>query len=421
MKCIIVAAMTLLVTMPARAQEPQGERPSPQDGTWSLRWRDHPAIDWSGKLHVEFRARLQGDRRASRAAIETAGGDGFDVGRRRIGLQGGIGSVVEFQVERELEKNDPWRDVFVNYRGRKSAQIQIGQFKLPFGLEETTSGARLDFIYRSLVSMRLAPGRDAGVMLHGQLIDRRLEYEVGSFAHDGDNARPNGGSRVFGGRTTAGRVTLEPFRRSKSALSDVQVGVAFTHSSLPEGFPAIRGRSVLGVSFFDADQWVRGHRRRAGVQVRWRPGRFSVASEYLRVSDDRRGQDRNGGNLTPLLARGWYVDGTWVAAGASSSTHAPEPRRPLFQGGFGSIQLAVRLEQLGFGSASGTSPPSASPRAESVLGNRETAITFGASWHPNRWITARGNLIREQIGEPTRNSPPGLRFWTRLFRIQLAI
>jgi len=86
MKCIIAAAMTLLVTIPASAQEAQGERPSHEDGTWSLKWRDHPEIDWSGKLHVEFRARLQGDRRTSRAAIETTDGDGFDVGRRRIGL-----------------------------------------------------------------------------------------------------------------------------------------------------------------------------------------------------------------------------------------------------------------------------------------------------------------------------------------------
>jgi hypothetical protein len=45
-------------------------------------------------------------------------------------------------------------------------------------------------------------------MLHGRLAGRTLGYEVGGFAHDGDNAQPNGGGRVFGGRTVAGRVAL---------------------------------------------------------------------------------------------------------------------------------------------------------------------------------------------------------------------
>ena len=329
--------------------------------------------------------------------------------------------VVDFQIEGEIERANPWRDAYVNYHGLRAAQIQAGLFKLPFGLEETTGGEKLDFIYRSLVSTRLAPGRDGGLMLHGRLVKRTLGYEVGVFAHDGDNARPNGGTRVFGGRTIAGRVTVEPFRRSKSAISDLQVGMAFTESPLPQGFPAIRGRSVLGVSFFDPDHWVEGRRQRSGVQARWRPGPFSFASEYIRVSDDRRGQSLEGADLAPLLARGWYVSGAWVVAGARRVTSAAVPRRPLFHGGFGSIQVAMRLERLSFGSDPGTDPPSSSPRAESVLGNGETATTFGATWHPNRWITVEGNLIREQIGEPSRDSLPHLRFWSRLVRFQLAI
>jgi phosphate-selective porin len=271
------------------------------------------------------------------------------------------------------------------------------------------------------VSARLAPGRDRGVLLHGRVARRTLGYEIGMFAHDGDNARPKGGTRVFGGRTLAGRVTLEPFRHSKSTMSDVQVAVAFTRSSLPEGFPAVRGRSVLGVSFFDSDVWVEGNRRRDGMHVRWRPGPFSVASEYIRVSDDRRSQSQAGTDLPPFLARGWYVSGSWVVAGATGAASADHPRRPLFQGGFGSIQVAMRLEHLSLGSAPGTDSPSTSPRADVVLGNRETALTMGATWHPNRWITVEGNLIREEIGAASVAAVPHLRVWSRLIRCQLAI
>ena len=343
------------------------------------------------------------------------------MGRRRIGVDGEIARAVDFQIEREIERANPWRDVYANYRPMRGAQIQAGQFKIPFGLEETTGGGNLDFIYRSIVSTRLAPGRDDGVMLHGRVGRRRLGYEIGIFAHDGENARSKGGTRVFGGRTLAGRVTVEPFRRSKSTMSDLQVAVAFTRSPLPEGFPAVRGKSVLGVSFFDSDVWVEGNRRRDGVHVRWRPGPFSVASEYMRVSDDRRGQSQSGTDLPPFLARGWYVSGTWVVAGAAGAASADQPARPLFQGGFGSIQVAMRLEHLSLGSVPGTDLPSTSPRADVVLGNRETAMTTGATWHPNRWITVEGNLIREAIGAAAVVAVPHLRVWSRLIRFQLAI
>ena len=289
LKCVPCALLMLSLTMPAAAQDvTTGETLAPSEGGWKLRWDDHPEVEWIGRLRVEIHARVQSDGRTSDAAIADDKGDAFDVGRRRIGVQGDVGRYVAFTLEREIETTNPWRDVWVNVRPSRIAQVQAGQFKIPFGLEETTGGGSLDFIYRSLVSRRLAPGRDRGLMLHGRLAGRTLGYEVGTFAHDGDNARPNGGVRVFGGRTVAGRVVAEPFGRSKAPGSDLRIGVAFTRSSVPEGFPAIRGRSVLGVPFFDSDVWVRGSRPRIGLQAQWRPGPVSVASEFIRVADDRR-------------------------------------------------------------------------------------------------------------------------------------
>ena len=422
MRCVPISALVLLLAMPVAAQDPPtSATPAPANDGWRVRWDGHPAIDWPGVLHVEFHARLQGDGRASEAAIERRDDDGFDVGRRRIGIEGRLGRHVEFQVERDLEATNPWRDVWINYRPVRAAQIQAGQFKLPFGLEETTGGGSLDFIHRSLISTRLAPGRDRGLMLHGRVAGRRLGYEVGVFAHDGDHARPNGGRRVFGDRTIAGRVTAEPFGRSKAWWSDLHLGTAFTTSALPEGFPAIRGRSLLGVPFFNSDLWVEGRRERTGLEARWRPGPLSISSEFIRVADDRRAQSMSGTDLTPFVARGWYASGAWVVLGARRVARAAVPHRPLFGGGFGSVQLTGRVERFSLGGATGTDAPSASPRASAIAGNGEHAVTLGAIWHPNRWISIHGNLVREAIGEAGRDSYPRLRFWSRLVRVQVEI
>ncbi len=60
---------------------------------------------------------------------------------------------------------------------------------MPFGLEQNTGVGNLDFAYRALGSTALAPGRDRGVMVFGDL--GRVNYEAGVFDDDGDIAESN--------------------------------------------------------------------------------------------------------------------------------------------------------------------------------------------------------------------------------------
>src|SRR5262249_47476999 len=145
---------------------------------------------------------------------------------------------------------DPWRDVFANYHQFDFVQVQGGKFKLPFSLDENTSPANLDFVFRSLAANHLAPGRDNGVMVHGRLVKRMVRYELGIFDHDGHNGRTHNLERVYGGQSTAGRVTVQPFRGTKSAADDLQVGLAFTSSEVPLGFTSLRGQTFLDATFF---------------------------------------------------------------------------------------------------------------------------------------------------------------------------
>ena len=129
-------------------------------------------------------------------------------------------------------------------------QVQGGQFRLPFSLDENTGSTNLDFVYRSLAARQLAPGRDPGVMVHGRVLPRRLlRYEAGVFSDDGRNARTSNPDKVWGGTTVAGRVAVQPWRTLESVLEDLQVGVAATRSEVPEGIPvaARRGRARRAV------------------------------------------------------------------------------------------------------------------------------------------------------------------------------
>ena len=54
-----------------------------------------------------------------------------DVARRRIGIEGEILNIFDYQVERELTANrDPWRDVYLNYKQYGFAEVMAGKFKV---------------------------------------------------------------------------------------------------------------------------------------------------------------------------------------------------------------------------------------------------------------------------------------------------
>ena len=363
------------------------------------------AGDW---LQLDFRARFQGDVRRSEAPMADDDA-GLDIARRRIGIEGflGRGRLFEYQVEYQFGVHE-WRDLYIDYRPSKALQVKAGMFKLPFGLEENTSATSLDFVYRARISSRLAPGRDRGVAAHGRVLRNLLIYEAGVFRHDGDNARPSASERVFGGHTVAARVVARPFRESKTPFESLQVGGALSGTNIPLGFPAVRARTVFGESFYDSRVWVRGRRQRTGVEARWRPGRMSLQTEYIRLSDERRGQSVEDGDLSPLVAQGWYVSGTYALT---------RKRNRL-----GVVELAARYETLSFGSGGAEGERSTSARADAVLGNTDRATTIGVNWHVHRWVKVQANVIREDIQRPLMGPLPGrAAFWSRAFRIQLAI
>lgn len=64
---------------------------------------------------------------------------------------------------------------------KKTFQIAVGQFKVPFGRQELTSSNRLQFVDRDLLTFEFTRGRDIGVQLQGHVARGRLEYRAGIF------------------------------------------------------------------------------------------------------------------------------------------------------------------------------------------------------------------------------------------------
>ena len=404
-----------------KEQKPKKEKPKEEYPEFRL--DDHPSIVFGKGTHLDLRARFSVDKADSEASTDDpAETSTTDLGKRRIGVSGEIANIIEFQIERELTDNDPWRDVYGEYKQFVFARVRGGKFKIPFSLDENTGASRLDFMFRSLAATHLAPGRDIGVMAHGRVWKRVIGYEAGVFEHDGKNARTNNTAKVFGGQTKAARVTIEPLRNMKNAVGDLSLGVAFTRSDVPEGIAALRGQTVMEQTFFSsADYIVNGPRRRTGIEMEFLPGPASIKAEWMKVETERRGESVEDTDLSPLIGEGWYVSGTYAITGEKKS-NVNNPKKPLLQGGFGAVEVGARVESLRFRSGASAEPGSRSPRADVILGNRNQVTTFGVNWYINRFFKVQANYIREKLDDPSLGPLPSkASFATKAVRFQFSL
>ena len=356
----------------------------------SLRLGDAVVLKPTARLHADIRTTdVEGDSDAD-----------LDLARRRVGVKGKVGSRVEFEVEREIDADGRWRDVFADVRASRALQVRAGHFKVPFSREQLTGAGDLDFIDRSRAADLLAPGRGAGVEVHGRVARRVLGYQAGVFVRDG--TRRDASAAVGHEPTVAARLTVRPFRstRRTGRFSDLEIGVASTVSDLDDGRASLRGRLTTKDVFF-APVLVSGRRLRVGGDLDWRPGPLEVRAEFLRADDARQHQGLLGETLPPLRAQGWYVSGVWAV-----STR---------------VALAVRAEQLSFGTPGAADLQIWTPRAEQLSAVTDRGWTLGVNWTVHRFVRVQANAVREQIVDRSRAGSSAHASWKPVVRIQVAM
>jgi phosphate-selective porin OprO/OprP len=411
----------------SEAQTREQPAPQPVRQDVEFRWRDHPQVRSGRLFRVDFQAKFQWDARDP--GDDPPDFDEYEIHRMRVGIEGELFNHYQFSVERELTENETgtdntsttprksaWKDVYLEVNYTDAAQVRFGKYKIPFGLEQLTGIANLDFVYRSLSANYLAPGRDIGLMVHGRFFGRGLNYWAGVFKQDGENARS---SSIVGADTTvAVRVTGTPFRRVKAAgLDDLEVGGAFTVSSLddesttPNG---LRGRTVMSQFVFFEPVFVKGQRRRYEVDGDWSAGPVGARAEFTYTVDTRDNQGLADQDLPDARARGWYVSGAWVLTGERKERPVV-PKRA-----FGAIEAVARYDKLWFDSTPSGEPELRNPRAEFILPNADRVLSLGINWYITRWVKLQLQTIREELEDPERSPVPGA-FWSPVFRFQVGI
>jgi phosphate-selective porin OprO/OprP len=341
--------------------------------------------------HFDGRFFDEGDDASSSTTDDT-----FFFRRVRLLFEGTLAEVVDFRVMPELGGNTGTsgsatfnlQDAYVNARYFPAANLQLGKYKSPFGLERLQSATALTFVERGLPT-QLVPNRDLGVMVHGALREGLFNYQLAYMDGVGDAGSWDNDEND--GKDVVARVFLHPFQESPwPALQGLGYGVAVSWGREDGATPQYRTAgqqtffryrtNVGGVTGNDVE--LAEDRWRYSPQAYWYWGPFGLFGEY--VSSTGFVETELAGDSTRAENTSWQVAASWVLTGENASYRGVTPRAPFARDapGWGAFEVAARYSTLEVDDDvfdDGFADPAASAQ-------QADAWAVGVNWYLNRYL-----------------------------------
>ncbi|MEY2480238.1 MAG: phosphate-selective porin OprO and OprP [Verrucomicrobiota bacterium] len=257
----------------------------------------------------------------------TALKDRFRLRRARINLTGDFAEQFDFKIEGDFENSDgisssrtafSATDIFINWHAYPEANVKIGQWKAPFGLEQITPDTKLFTAERSLPTGALTPERQIGVQVWGKPFtnlwaDQKdlVTYYAGIFNGNGRNTTINDNNNFM----FVSRLELLPWK-GKVFDQDASIKLggdilnsrddAGTNISQALNLKVNADGSLSPFTLPGADE-----RTAWSVDAWFNIGPFDLIGEYLSEDVDGRTVAGKAAGFADFNPSGWYVQGSY--------------------------------------------------------------------------------------------------------------
>lgn len=291
-----------------------------------------PVLPWGKESKLTLGGFLQangefGDVNAFGGSLPNGPNETLDrirLRRARINVSGDFLENFDFKLEGDFEQGDGISsgrtafgatDLFVNWHSFPEINIKVGQYKAPFGLEQTTPDTLLFTAERTLVTGALTPERQVGIQLWGKpmanlLPEQKdlLSYAVGAFNGNGRNTITNDNNDFM----YVARLESMPFKgKLFNQDSRWRLGVNGLYSrdaanvnlSQTGNLIVQSDGSLVPFSTHAADQRVAW-----GIDQNFTIGPFDLIAEYLQ---ERITSTSIPAGFTDFTAKGYYVQGSY--------------------------------------------------------------------------------------------------------------
>ncbi|HEV2084132.1 MAG TPA: porin [Gemmatimonadales bacterium] len=341
-----------------------------------------------GKFAVRLKGLVQTDGRffLSDSAVPVT--NTFFIRRARPILEATVGKYLEFRVQPDFGQGTTVLfDAYTDVKIAPAFAVRAGKFKPAVDLERYQAASDIVFAERALAT-NLAPNRDVGLQLSGDIGSGAFTWQVGVF--NGVPDLGNGDGDVSDAKDLAGRVFLQPFKTG--TLGGLGVGVAGT-TGLERGTaaaPALASYRTPGQQTWFRytsstttpanNVFANGRRARLAPQAYLYTGPLGLHAEYIQ---SWQAVSRAGAATVKLKHTAWETTGSFFLTGEKNSFKSAAPKKPFDPkaGTFGALELAARYSELSIDDA--TFPTFASPASTP---SKAKAWAVGVNWYLARAI-----------------------------------
>jgi phosphate-selective porin OprO/OprP len=341
-----------------------------------------------GRFSLKFRGLVQTDARFFLSDSAVPATNNFFVRRARPILDLVLGKYLELRLQPDFAQGttvlfDAYSDVKIS----PAFAVRVGKFKPPVDLERLQSASDIVFAERALAT-NLAPNRDIGLQLSGDVSGGLLTWQAGVF--NGVPDLGNGDGDVSDAKDFAGRIFLQPFKTG--SLAGLGVGIAGT-SGIERGTtaaPALASyrtpgqqtwfRYISSTTTPASNVFADGRRSRLAPQAYFYSGPLGLHGEYIQ---SYQAVNRNTFATVKLKHTAWQTTGSWFLTGEKNSFRSATPKKQFDPkaGSFGALELAARYSELSIDDA--TFPAYASPTSTP---SKAKAWAVGLNWYLARAI-----------------------------------
>lgn len=306
--------------------------------------------------------------------------DTFALRKMRPTLTGRVGRYFDFKVMPDFGNGTTVvQDLYFDTRFSPAFRVRAGKDKTPVGYELLQGDAYLLFPERSLASS-LVPNRDLGFQGQGD-IGTRVSYAAGVF-----NGVPDGSSSSTdvdqnGGKDLAGRIVVQPFKRSTTTTALSGLGFHLGASTGTESGSLPSFKTSVGQTYFTYANGATadGTRTRVSPAAFYYYKRLGAFGEYMRSSQEV----TRGGVTHEVVDTAWETTASYMLTGEAASDRGVRVRRPFdpAKHQWGALQVLARrshldVDQLAFDA--NLAAPESSRRAHQT--------TLAVNWYPNSFI-----------------------------------
>lgn len=374
-----------------------------------------------GRWRLRVGGYFQADQRWYFRDAAQAGVDGFLIRRARPIVEGTVSQYFDFRIMPDFGTGQPTiYEAYVEARLAPAFALRAGKYKPPVGLERLQSATDLRFIERGFPT-NIAPNRDVGWQISGEVAGGRITYAGGVF--NGVVDLGFGDVDASDAKELAGRLFVLPLAQGRNGNGNGRPELGFGVSGTignergtlaTPGTSSLRTPGQLTAFRYRANGnaagtvVVDGRRTRISPQGYLFHGPVGLLAEYIRSSHALRRD-----TVTADLSHdAWQVAVSVFLTGERASYRSVSPRRPFAPGtgGFGAIELAVRVQ--GTGVDSEAFPLFADPAASA---RRIRAWGAGVNWHFARNVKLLADYERAVFrgGAATGDRAPEHFFATR--------